>query len=373
MSKNLELEGYKQIEIPSSPPEMEDGYEVVEVDLDDLTDFNPEEIEALKKGDDSFVKVPVKQGAPEDDVEDGVEQEEEEPEVKQTSQPKKYKSRAKERIRELVRSNKELERELEAERARGRQLARKFLDGEHQSRETLISNMKAQVSILNKQVAEALQNGDSESVVNLNNDIVDLKVQIATLDQNKPKTSKEMDEEDQDDVKPTRPQPRTSQKALDWVADYPEFKTDPVFNAAALAVNNVLIREGYDPDTDDFYEELNERLSKKFPEVFGTDEENDVEYNEMTESASPQKSKSFGRKTKEAPKQIVSGASRGTRNVNTGGSTKTNKDAVKLSPQDIRTAEEWGWSLVKMAKYKQHIEKAKRSDGYASIIIGDIN
>jgi len=89
----------------------------------------------------------------------------------------------------------------------------------------------------------------------------------------------------------------------------------------ALAHHKKLLREGFDPKSDDYYEEINGYMKSQFPSKFEK---------EVTEP-------------KERAPQTVAGTSRTSR---TSGSKK-----VKLTPSQVAIAKKLGLTLEQYAKY----------------------
>jgi hypothetical protein len=92
----------------------------------------------------------------------------------------------------------------------------------------------------------------------------------------------------------------------------------------ALAHHKKLLREGYDPKSDEYYVEINSYMKSQFPHKF---EEKQEEV----------------RETKERAPQVVASASR---SKTTSGSRK-----VKLTPSQVAIAKKLGVPLEEYAKY----------------------
>ena len=132
-----------------------------------------------------------------------------------------------------------------------------------------------------------------------------------------------------------RPQ-RTDPRAEKWASDNDWFGTDNVMTAAALAIDAELKGEGYDPEDQDFYKEINKRIKSAFPHKFGEDQ------NRVQETIA-------------TPAQVVSWGSR---------SSPTNSKKVKLSKEDVRLAQKWDIPLERYAAEKLKVDN---SDGYTNI------
>ena len=100
--------------------------------------------------------------------------------------------------------------------------------------------------------------------------------------------------------------------------------------AAALAIDTDLKEEGYSPNDDEFYQQIDNRIKTAFPHKFGEVQER------MQETTS-------------SPAQVVSGSSR---------SSPSSKNKVKLTQEDMRLAEKWNIPLETYAAQKLKVTKA---------------
>ena len=115
-------------------------------------------------------------------------------------------------------------------------------------------------------------------------------------------------------------------KATEWAEQNEWFGKDTIRTAAALAIDAELKGEGYDPNDNEFYEEVNNRLQEAFPQKYERVQENTSQ-----------------------PAQVVSGASRSSPNSNR---------KVKLSKEDVRLAQKWGIPLEQYAAQKLKVSEA---------------
>lgn len=117
------------------------------------------------------------------------------------------------------------------------------------------------------------------------------------------------------------PQPQVDPKAQTWAEKNDWFGQDEVMTYAAFGVHRKLVEEeGFDPQSDDYYSEIDRRMRTEFPHKF-------------------QASKPSG-KSQVAP--AGSSASR---------STKQGRRTVKLSPSQIAIAKRLNVPLEEYAKY----------------------
>ena len=113
-------------------------------------------------------------------------------------------------------------------------------------------------------------------------------------------------------------------KAEEWASENDWFGTNNVMTAAALAIDAELKNEGYDPNDNEFYQEISNRMKQSFPQQFGED------IQRVQDSTS-------------SPAQVVSGGSR---------SSSSSSKKVKLSQEDIRLAQKWNIPLERYAAEK---------------------
>ena len=130
---------------------------------------------------------------------------------------------------------------------------------------------------------------------------------------------KEMESQQQ---MPQQQAPRQpSQKALDWAAENTWFQKDQDMTDYAQRIHRGLVAEGFDTESDNYYNELTQRVKLKFPESFGDSDQ-------TTRSAKIA--------------QPVASANR---------SATTGRKSVRLSPSQVKIANKLGVPLSEYAKY----------------------
>ncbi len=291
---------------------------------------------------------------------------------KKVSTPKQDKrpSRAKKRIKQLhTQVTEQEQRAVEAE-AKIKELEAQIQQGSQESKESLKASLEANMVSTTKAMQEAIEDGNSEDAVRLSVETTNTQMKLAGL------TSELQGIERQQEQAKAAPQPKPQQqtiddvpeKALDWIDDHPQFKSDPLFHVSSMTVSNMLVDEGFDDQSDEFYAELTSRLSPRFPEVFGTDGENGVEYNQDDTNASDEdedgNEEASQARDKTDTTQVVSGSSRTPPHKK--GKGRGGKSVV-LSPEMVKQAERWGLSLEQIARRVAHNESNTRDDGYVAI------
>ena len=183
------------------------------------------------------------------------------------------------------------------------------------------SAMEAAVSKLGK----AREDGDLKSEVAAQTEISKLGYETARLTELQAKEEAKAPAREQEVRTPVQQQPQEAPinpdpKAQKWASDNSWFGTDEPMTFTAFALHKKLTEEeGYDPQTDEYYSEINKRIRLEFPHKFDKIEE-------------PQTSK---------PTQTVASATR---------STKTGRKTVRLTPSQVAIAKKLGVPLEEYAK-----------------------
>ena len=123
-------------------------------------------------------------------------------------------------------------------------------------------NTEAEVAAAKKAYAEAYEAGDTERVVDAQEALTNARIRSDKLD------NFEMEplQEEETPVQVT-PEP-LDERAAKWVQDNPWFVEDIGMRQVALTVHDRLIKSGVSPKSDEYYETINARMRKVFPEEF---------------------------------------------------------------------------------------------------------
>lgn len=316
----------------------------------------------MDKDNDGWAEVDVS-AKPEEQEQIEFELEEEEVEEKQESQPEEPKVEepqveeetpkelegietkgAEKRIRQLIRQRKEREETIQTLLAQNEELKNNLSKKDKEVVSITSNSLNANEQSLEKTIKmakeaylEAFENGEKERVLEaqetLNNAQADLKM-LQRMKVNAAKQQQELEAQPEPEVQ-QQPQPTAVDvKAQEWAEQNNWFGEDTIKTAAALALDAELKSEGYDPNDNEFYEEIDRRLEKAFGGSSVRVEENTSQ-----------------------PSQVVSGASR---------SSQNSRSKVKLSKEDVRLANKWGIPLEQYAAEKLKVTTA---DGeYTNII-----
>jgi len=251
---------------------------------------------------------------------------------------------AEKRIRQLVRQRKEREETIQTLLAQNEELKNNLSKKDKEVVSITSNSLNVNEQSLEKTIKmakeaylEAFDSGEKEKVLEaqetLNNAQADLKL-LQRMKVNTARQQQELEEQPEPQVQHQSQTTAVDVKAQEWAEQNDWFGEDTIKTAAALALDAELKSEGYDPNDNEFYEEIDKRLEKAFGGSSVRVEENTSQ-----------------------PSQVVSGASRSSRNSGS---------KVKLSKEDVRLANKWGIPLEQYAAEKLKVTTA---DGeYTNII-----
>ena len=251
---------------------------------------------------------------------------------------------AEKRIRQLVRQRKEREETIQTLLAQNEELKNNLSQKDKEVVSITSNSLNANEQSLEKTVKmareaylEAFENGEKEKVLEAQETLNNAQADLKMLQRMKASTARQQQQLETQPEPQVQQQPQTTAvdvKAQEWAEQNDWFGDDTVKTAAALALDAELKSEGYNPNDNEFYEEIDRRLEKAFGGSSVRVEENTSQ-----------------------PSQVVSGASR---------SSQNSRSKVKLSKEDVRLANKWGMPLEQYAAEKLKVTSA---DGeYTNII-----
>ena len=162
-------------------------------------------------------------------------------------------------------------------------------------------SVKSGMDMAQQRLATAIEAGDAAAQVEANKKIAELAFENAKLQQRKATTVQQEEPvklSDGGSLPSETPQqmPLADPMAEDWAAKNRWFGTDRAMTFTAFEIHKDLVdKEGYDPKSGEYYEEINRRIRVDFPHKFGKTE--DKQTNRAVQSvASANRSSKPGRK-----------------------------------------------------------------------------
>jgi len=264
-------------------------------------------------GPDVDIDVPSEEEVKKEEVK--VEQEETVEQVKETpaeeeekdEELESYSKKVKRRIDKLTTKMREAERQKEealiyaqSVKATSDSLKKKYsqleTSGLKDREEKIQSNLKATYATL----AAAREAGDLEAEVNAQKEIARLGYEEARLEEQKNTTSKAELMERPVNITPSRKTEQTrapDPKAQDWAQRNSWFGKDSAMTYTAFDIHKKLVdEEDFNPESDEYYAEVDKRIRLEFPHKFDTNEERETTKPVRT-VASARRSVKPGRKT----------------------------------------------------------------------------
>ena len=295
-----------------------------------------EEIEVIEETEDESIEQDVPA------VEDEEPAQEEEPAPAETAATEEgdeladYSESVQRRIRKLTAKYREEERQraaalefAEAVKKQNEELQAKLRDREAGFVDEVGHRLDREVDAAKVMLKAALEEGDADQIYEAQKRISEL-----TLDQNRHKEAKlQVERVAQEPVQqlamPQAPQQQEFQtqaepdpRAQDWADKNPWFGDDESMTYAAFGIHRKLVEEeGFDPTSEEYYNEIDKRIRRDFPNKF-----------------------------EEAPKKAAKPRVASAESTASRSSTKGRR-TVKLSKSQISIAKKLGVPLEEYAKY----------------------
>ena len=306
----------KMVPIDTSGPD-------AEVDIEEAKDESVVETETPKE-ETSATEQETKQEEPKED----------------DSKLEEYSKGVQARIAKLTRKMREAERREQAalDYAKGVEESRKKLESKFKKTDSdyikkFETSIQTGLEAAQKELAAAIDAGDSKAQVEANKRIATLAFENAKLEQIK------QGQEETTEEKPTKPSQvenvpdvtkqteNPDPRAEAWASKNPWFGTDRAMTYTAFEIHKDLTeKEGYDPSSDEYYAEVDKRIRVDFPHKFGNTD-----------------------KTTTAPVQTVASPQR---------SVKPGRKQVRLTSSQVAIAKKLGVPLEEYAKQLKNTEGA---------------
>ena len=162
-------------------------------------------------------------------------------------------------------------------------------------------NIKTGMDSAQKELAMAIESGDATAQVEANKRIATLAFENAKLEQRKqiqPVEQQPVQLSDGGKLPEQTPQslPQPDPMAEAWAGRNTWFGTDRAMTFTAFEIHKDLVSEGFDPQSSDYYAEVDKRIKVDFPHKFGNTETKQTA-KPVQSVASAQRSVKPGRKT----------------------------------------------------------------------------
>ena len=126
--------------------------------------------------------------------------------------------------------------------------------------------LETQINSAKRQYKSAYESGDSDKVLDAQEKLTNAKIKADKLANYKPKPLQQAEDEVQ--IPQEAVQQAVDPRAQEWAEENPWFNSDPEMTGYARGLHGRLVNEGVDPSSDEYYETINSRMRKLFPEQF---------------------------------------------------------------------------------------------------------
>ena len=173
------------------------------------------------------------------------------------------------------------------------------------------TRVDSQIESAKQAYQKAYDDGDAEAMFEAQKNLSRLALDQAQLEQAKQRQERKAEEPAQQPQQPAAPPPQPQQpdpKAEAWAEKNEWFGSDQTMTYAAFGLHRQLIEdEGFDPQSDEYYNELDNRMKKEFPHKFAAPTKSDTGPRVASAESTASRSKSTkGRRTvKLTPSQIA--------------------------------------------------------------------
>ena len=263
-----------------------------------------------------------------EEVEDAPQEEEADP--YKTDDLQDYSKGVKKRINNLVGRMREMERAYKDVQQENVDLKKKYTNvgkGYVSEYEGRVTNA---AEAAKAKLKKAIEDNDTEGQVAAQEALAQAKADATRLG-----TMKQAQQNDEKIYSAQAPQTQETQaeipqpidtRAEEWASQNEWFGNDEIMTGAAMALHNRLVtQEGFDPTSDEYYNEINSRMRKEFPHKFSNGKATEEKKTETKQ-----------------PVQTVASAVR---------KTKSGRRVVKLTPSQIAIAKRLNVPLEEYAKY----------------------
>ena len=263
---------------------------------------------------------------------------EKEPEVPtdpyETGDLDNYSKGVKKRINNLVGRMREMERLYEASQQENEQLKNKYSTVGKGYVSEFEGRVTSAVDAAKAKLKKAIEDNDTAGQVEAQEQLAAAKadtVRLSTLKASQKRDeeyAKQMQEQQAFQAQQAQNYPARDYKAEDWARRNPWFENPETkhMRDAALGYHEQLVQEGFDPTSDEYYNEVNSYIRDSFPDYF---EENTKEKKTETKQ----------------PVQTVASAVR---------KTKSGRRVVKLTPSQVAIAKRLN---VPLEEYAKHVKE----------------
>jgi len=172
----------------------------------------------------------------------------------------------------LMREKLELENMARQIVAENQQLKSYVSQGSQQFQQQSIQLAENELETARKQYKVAQEAFDSDAILAAQEALLEAKMKISAIKGSRQQIRQEERQETRQPI-PQRPEPKADAKTLRWQAKNQWFGSEGFEDVTSysLGLHQKLVNSGVDPQTDEYFEQIDTRVRDKFPEIFGNE------------------------------------------------------------------------------------------------------
>ena len=303
----------------------------VEVELND----EKEQVE-FKEEPEKEIEVQQEEAVEQEEEPEKVSREKEEKEVPadpyETGDLDSYSKGVKKRINNLVGRMREMERLYETTQKENEDLKKKYSNVGRGYVSEFEGRVTSSVEAAKSKLKKAIEDSATEGQVAAQEQLAQAKADAVRLgnlkaNQKRDEEAQKAFQQQQAQAPQQQPYQPVDYRAEDWAAKNTWFGSDKAMTATAMSLHEELLQEGFDPTSDEYYNEIDSYIREEFPHKFKQAQEE-----KKTET--------------KQPVQTVASAVR---------KTKSGRRVVKLTPSQVAIAKRLN---VPLEEYAKHVKEA---------------
>lgn len=222
-----------------------------------------------------------------------------------------------------------------------KQLKSKLSSGEEEYVGVAKQSATQELAAAKKEYKDAYDAGDSDKLVEAQERLTMAKIKVDKLDNYNPIYKKPVeDEENEVQIPQQQSIPRPDNKAVDWQQRNEWFGQDEEMTSLALGLHEKLKRSGVTVGSDEYYDNIDKTMRRRFPENFEDDQDSGAE---KVRAEEPQKT------SKPKASTVVAPASR-----------STSPKKIRLSNTQVALAKKLG---LTPEQYARELTKLEAQNG----------
>lgn len=174
---------------------------------------------------------------------------------------------------QALREREELERLSQQLLEENKQLKTNVNKNQSALLEQAKKNAAAEMEAAKKAYKDAYEAGDSDAVVDAQENLTNAKIKADRLNNFKLPALQDVETPVRVESETAPVQVQIDSKAAAWQEANPWFNQDAEMTSLALGLHNKLVQEGINPQSDEYYERIDARMRQLFPDNFEDDTE----------------------------------------------------------------------------------------------------